>query len=173
MFSRAGSLALIVLLTALLHAETIPSEDIQLLFDPLLEKVVLQAISDSRESIELEMFRLTDRRVVKALQKAANRGVLVRVILCPSQPDNTYAAKKLLASGAQQLWYPLTEPNQIMHLKMAVFDGKLLLFGSPNWTFTGLNISHEAVMLISRTEIVNQARDRFEQDWRVSTQSHP
>lgn len=164
---------LVLFLCASLRAAPLASEDTQLLYNPKLEKAVLRAIEESRTSIELQMYRLTNRTVVKALQKASNRKVLVRVILCPSQPDNAWAAKKLKASGAQVLWYPVEEPGQIMHLKLALFDHRLLLFGSANWTYYGLNINREADLLITDPELVSQALDQFEADWRISTQFRP
>jgi phosphatidylserine/phosphatidylglycerophosphate/cardiolipin synthase-like enzyme len=156
-----------------LYAERLPSEDVQLSFDPDLKRTILDAVNSSQKSLDLEMFKMTDRDVIHALQQAAKRGVAVRVILCPSEEANVGTAKKLLSAGISQLWYPLTKKDQIMHLKMAIFDHQRLLFGSVNWTFTGLTVNHEGLVLIDRLAIVSQAADRFEEDWRASTQQRP
>jgi phosphatidylserine/phosphatidylglycerophosphate/cardiolipin synthase-like enzyme len=167
-------LALFICLTPIIAWPAgLPSDDVQLQFDPGLERVVLQEITACQSSIELEMYKLTDRPVIRALQRAAQQGVLVRVILCLSEKDNLRAAKKLLTAGVQQLWYPLSRPNQIMHLKMAIFDHQKMIFGSSNWTFSGLNINHEGILILEKPEIISQALDRFENDWRVSTQNRP
>src|SRR5579884_2380136 len=47
------------------------------------ESVVVNAINDARKSVWLEMYLLSDTKVIYALEDAANRGIDVRVMLEP------------------------------------------------------------------------------------------
>jgi len=145
------------------------SSDFQLVFDPEIRPLIRSAIAESKKGIAVEVFKLTDRGVIADLAKAAERGVQVRIILCPSQRSNQKAAARLLRAGAQIRWYPLTHKNQIMHLKLGSFDQKLLIFGSPNWTYWGLTLHHEGVLVITRAEIISEMQIQFESDWSKST----
>lgn len=143
-------------------------------FDPGLREQVLHAIEQSRTEIAVEVYKLTDQGVAAALAKASQRGVKVRVILCPSEASNRSAAQRLRRAGAGVGWYPLSRPEQIMHLKMAVLDREQLLFGSANWTYWGLTLHHEGVLTLRDPALVARALEQFEVDWqRSSGQSMP
>src|SRR5207248_11684636 len=47
------------------------------------EHPITDAISAAKKSVWLEMYLLTDRNVIRALEEAANRGIDVRVLLEP------------------------------------------------------------------------------------------
>src|SRR2546423_641562 len=47
------------------------------------EHSITDAIANAKKSVWLEMYLLTDRNVIRALEEAANRGVDVRVMLEP------------------------------------------------------------------------------------------
>ncbi|MCD4812114.1 phospholipase D family protein [bacterium] len=144
------------------------ADDIRVVFDPDLRSLIRGAITQSEKSVDVEVFKMTDRGVIADLGNAAGEGVAVRVILCPTQKSNQKAANKLLGTGAKVRWYPVTKKNQIMHVKMGLFDMQRLIFGSPNWTYWGLTIHHEGVLDISLPAVVDEMQGRFEVDWEKS-----
>lgn len=140
-------------------------EEVRLLFDPGLREVIMEAAAESRSSVAVAVYLLTDWGVTESLEQAAQRGVKVRVILCPSGKQNQRAAEQLSKAGAEVRWYPLTHPNQLMHMKMGIVDSRRLLLGSANWTHWGLTLHHEAVLDVQTPGVVRQALERFESDW--------
>src|SRR5712691_6603673 len=68
------------------------------------EQVITGAIGSAKKSVELEMYILTDTKVIHALEDAANRGIDVRVMLEPhpfgsSSPSRTM--DELSAAGVK------------------------------------------------------------------------
>ncbi|MCK5242991.1 phospholipase D family protein [bacterium] len=140
----------------------------RLIFDPGLRKIIRQEIANSQVSVAVEVYKLTDRQVIADLAKAAADGVKVQVILCSSQVTNQKAAAQLRNSGALVRWYPLSQTNQIMHLKMGIFDCQRLIFGSPNWTYWGLTKHHEGILIAESPGLLQQAGEQFACDWECS-----
>lgn len=142
--------------------------DVQLRFDPGLRDLVLEAAAKSQASLAVEVYLLTDQGVIEALAQAAQRGIKVRVILCPSGQQNRRAAEQLSKAGVEVRWYPLVHPDQLMHVKLGIVDSRRLLLGSANWTHWGLTLHHEAVLDVKEPETVGQAVKQFEADWKKS-----
>ncbi|MBN1596011.1 phospholipase D family protein [candidate division FCPU426 bacterium] len=140
----------------------------QWVFDPHIRAVVREKIAASALHIEVAVFKLTDRGVIADLARAARRGVRVRIILCPSQKSNDKTAAVLAKTGVEVRFYPLQRKNQIMHLKLACFDNSMMIFGSPNWTYWGLTLHHEGVLLIQAPQLIQEAGAQFETDWEKS-----
>jgi len=124
--------------------------------NPLRVQVVTEgAIADAAEAmigaagtgdaLDLVMFYLADRPIVRALKAAASRGVMMRVVLDPNKDafgqeksgmPNRQVARELVAAGVPVRW-AVTHGEQ-MHAKMLVIkrrDGTAeLLLGSANFT---------------------------------------
>lgn len=60
------------------------------------EKAITGAIKSARKSVWLEMYILSDRNVIRALEDAANNGLDVRVMLDPRALGQQSAAKRTL-----------------------------------------------------------------------------
>ena len=120
-----------------------------------IQVVTEEAIADAAEAmigaagatdkLDLAMFYLADRSIVRALKAAAERGVAIRVILDPNKDafgrekngmPNRQVARELVAAGVPVRW-AMTRGEQ-MHAKMLLVkraDGTAeLLLGSANFT---------------------------------------
>ena len=116
------------------------------------------------QSIDIEMYVLTDPEVVAALERAEGRGVAVRVILDPNQAGNQQHVERLKEHGVEVKWFPITKPAQ-MHRKLALVDGKQILAGSVNWTANGLERNAEVMFLVEDAPTVQQVEHVFADDW--------
>ena len=120
-----------------------------------IQVITEEAIADSAEAmigaakagdtLDLVMFYLADRPIVRALKAAAHRGVAMRVVLDPNKDafgreksglPNRQVARELVAAGVPVRW-AVTRGEQ-MHTKMLLVkkrDGTAdLLLGSANFT---------------------------------------
>lgn len=97
------------------------------------------------DTVDLIMFYLSDRRIVRALKAAAKRGAVLRVVLDPNKDafgrekngmPNRQVARELVAAGVPVRW-ALTHGEQ-MHAKMLLVRKRGgaadLLLGSANFT---------------------------------------
>jgi phosphatidylserine/phosphatidylglycerophosphate/cardiolipin synthase-like enzyme len=126
----------------------------------------LRLIEEARKTIDVELFVLSDRLVLQALEGAARRGVHVRALLEPSQPQNPGSMHALQAAGAVARLFA-DHPNQLLHAKLGVFDRGTVLFGSCNWSLSGFTRNHELDLEIDDARFAAVFLGHLEQDWAV------
>jgi len=129
-----------------------------------IRTALLRLIEQARRSIDAELFVLSDRLVLEALQAAARRGIRVRILLEPGQSQNPGSMRALLAAGAQAHLFP-DSPNQLLHAKLGIFDRATVLFGSCNWSLSGFTRNHELDLQIDDSRFAGVFLDRLEVDW--------
>ena len=132
-----------------------------------IRAAALAALSAARHSVDIEMFVLSDRLVLDALVAAAHRGVHVRVLLDPSQPQNAASMAVLASAGALVRLYAQAG-DELLHAKLAIFDDATVLFGSCNWSRSGFTRNHELDLFVHDSTMARTFLARVEQDWAVS-----
>lgn len=121
------------------------------------------ALSGARHQVLAEVFTLTDPEVIAQLAAAHRRGLTVRVLLDPNQPYNRRGYDVLKSSGVEVRWYPIPR-GSLLHAKIGLFDG-LLVLGSANWTWSGLEVNHELDIETQDPHAVAAYGSRFNSDW--------
>ena len=129
-----------------------------------IRAAALAAIAAARGSIDIEMFVLSDQLVLDELVAAARRGVRLRVLLDPSQPQNADALALLHAAGASVRFY-LQAGDELLHAKLGIFDRSTVLFGSCNWSRSGFTRNHELDLLVRDRSLARVFLERVDQDW--------
>jgi phosphatidylserine/phosphatidylglycerophosphate/cardiolipin synthase-like enzyme len=69
----------------------------------------------------------------------------------------------LRSSGVEVRWYPIPR-GALLHAKIGLFDG-LLMLGSANWTWSGLEVNHELDIETQDPQAVAAYGSRFNSDW--------
>ena len=136
-------------------AQTAPGEEIRAMLEAALRTV--------RHQVLAEVFTMTDPEVIAELAAAHRRGVTVRVLLDPNQPYNRRGYDVLRSSGVEVRWYPIPR-GALLHAKIGLFDGVLVL-GSANWTWSGLDVNHELDIETQDPHAVAAYGSRFNSDW--------
>ncbi|GAC1339277.1 MAG: hypothetical protein NVSMB29_06330 [Candidatus Dormibacteria bacterium] len=140
----------------LLVATTLPGAEIR----PL----ILETIESARRTLDLELFVLTDRGIVHALQRAHARGVAVSVLLDPHQRPSDAAAEALRASGVPVRLY--RSRGELLHAKAVVSDGARVSFGSANWSSGGFERNHECdVVIVNQPALAAAFLTAMRADW--------
>ena len=132
-----------------------------------IRAAALAAIAAARHSIDIEMFVLSDRLVLEALVSAARRGVHLRVLLDPTQPQNAAVFGQLQPVGAVIRFYRQSG-DELLHAKLGIFDAGTVLFGSCNWSRSGFTRNHEVDLLVREPRLAGTFLSRLEQDWAAS-----
>jgi cardiolipin synthase A/B len=131
-----------------------------------------RAIRGAKESIQCELFFLTDWSIIKALAEAkTERGVNVEVLLNPSQigetKHNERAYKQLTDAGVNVKWFePNAETGSKLHAKLGIFDGEEVILGSANWSGTGLTWNREANVDIVDKDVAAYYQKMFKADFK-------
>jgi phosphatidylserine/phosphatidylglycerophosphate/cardiolipin synthase-like enzyme len=135
------------------------------------------------KTIDIEQFYLAEKTgealdpVLAALEKAARRGVHVRVLVDKqmvkqSQPTLDRIAGWPNAEVRVIPWSKLDpgngrHPGGIIHAKFMCIDGKWAYEGSQNFDWRSLSNIHELGVLIRDARIAGQLQAIFDMDWRA------
>ena len=140
-------------------AQTTPGQEVR--------SALIDALRQSRRSVEAEVFVLTDPEVMSELAAAHRRGARVRVLLDPGQDVNRPGLSLLRSAGLEVRWYKVGAGIKL-HAKAGLFNGQKLLLGSANWSESGLSVNHELDLASEDAQATAAFAGRFEQDWSVS-----
>lgn len=129
--------------------------------------MVLAVIAGARRELDVAMYTLTDADVVAAMETARARGVVVRVLLDPSERPSDPSAASLRAHGVAVRLY--RSSGEKLHAKAAIADRSSVVLGSANWTVSGFEHNHELdVAIPGDTAIATAFEQQFDSDWAAS-----
>lgn len=156
---------LIVLLVVLVSLPLIAADvDVFFSLDDDPEAVIINAISQAKESIDIAMYYFTDREIAQAVLAAHKRGVKIRIYLDKSQVKGKYSKSRyLLKKGIKDI--RISSNNYIMHNKFAIIDDKIVITGSYNWTASASERNDENLLIIHDEDIAKIYTDKFEDYW--------
>jgi cardiolipin synthase A/B len=137
------------------------------------EQVILDAINGAQKSIWLEMYLLTDKNIIQALENAAGRHLDVRVMLEPhpyggGSPQSTLDALQAAGASVEDTSSAFT----LTHEKGMIIDGNTAFIMTCNFTYSALNGKNREYGIIDTTpQDVQGTIDIFNADWnRTSVQ---
>ncbi len=111
------------------------------------KKHIERLIKNSKKSIDIAMYNFGHKKFAKFLNKAYKRGVEVNIFYDKKTVDfKNIEAKKL---------------DKKLHTKIAIFDKKIVVFGSPNWTKKSFNKNYEVLYITDDKKIVLQFNEFF------------
>ncbi|HLH60805.1 MAG TPA: phospholipase D-like domain-containing protein [Ktedonobacteraceae bacterium] len=143
------------------------------------ESVVVNAIGDAHKSVWLEMYLLSDTKVIHALEDDANRGIDVRVMLEPhpvgggTSPSRTIDELKAAGIKAQY-----SDPEfSLTHEKGMIIDGTTAFIMTSNFTRAALGgysgssylENREYDIIDTNTNDVQAVISIFNADWNHTT----
>jgi phosphatidylserine/phosphatidylglycerophosphate/cardiolipin synthase-like enzyme len=136
-----------------------------------LERIDVALIDQARASLDMAAYVLTDWPVMLALDRAARRGVAVRLYLdrcrsfnrAPSPPFRALQENPNVAIRVKRPGAPL------MHLKSYQIDGRSLRTGAANFSASGLKRQDNDLIVIESKAAVARFRRRFETIYAKST----
>lgn len=129
---------------------------------------LVRAIQESRQSIDLATYTLTARELIEALAAASARGVRIRVLMDREKAEEGGPGIRALRGSGVPVRSLGVPELSLMHHKFAIFDGRLVLTGSYNWTHSAEVANYENVVLLDDPGVVNRFQEEFRRLWRAS-----
>lgn len=135
--------------------------------------LMLELLAGARRRAWVQMFYLTEPRLVQALVAAHRRGVDVRVIVDPNDYSlglrmrglpNVAQTTTLRDAGVPLRLYA-SRPGEQMHQKTLLVDGQLAFVGSTNWTRQSFRVNTESGYLVDSRAQAEALAARFTEDW--------
>jgi cardiolipin synthase A/B len=133
-----------------------------LVWSPGSRIALIQLIESAQASLDIYNEEMADAVVTNALIRAAERGIVVRVVMTYS-PDWKTAFGELVAHGVVVKTYPAHAALYI-HAKMIVADNARAFVGSENFSLTSLDKNRELGIIIINTNIIQSLESTFEND---------
>ena len=125
---------------------------------------IVDLFKAARAGVDVCVFTITDDRISDTIIEAHRRGVKVRIVT-----DND----KCFDPGSdierfRDVGIPVRQDrtSNHMHHKFAIFDGRILLSGSYNWTRSASQYNEENLLLTSEKRLLEPFRELFERLWR-------
>lgn len=142
-----------------------PSQTSQVFFSPGQEcrQALVELCNNAKHSIDVCVFTISDNPLRDALLAAHRRKVKLRVISDNDKSGDMGSDVDELA----ELGVPvkLDDSPHHMHHKFALFDQRILVNGSFNWTRSASERNQENIMLLSDASLIAQYSKKFEQLW--------
>lgn len=128
---------------------------------------ILNAINSAQKEILVEVYLLSDKDIIKALENAKKRGVIVNV-MAEQHPFgggnlNNESSKDLINNNISFKW--ANPAFSLTHEKAIVIDNKIVFILSQNLTASSFSKNREYDILDTNQADVVTAREIFINDW--------
>ncbi len=176
LFFLVALLASLALFVPLERPEATVKADVAVMFTPedRATEAIASVIDEARAEVLVGMFTFTNRDLARALIRAHERGVVVKVLIDEGQADMRYSkAGDLREAGVAIVEVELgqTGDNQDIryHNKFAVIDRKLVVTGSFNWTQQADLENYENLLLLRSEKLAETFQEKFDEHWEAFT----
>jgi phosphatidylserine/phosphatidylglycerophosphate/cardiolipin synthase-like enzyme len=163
-----SKITLRVIAVALLAMTVVPSiarasdeQRIELHYAPeeRLDAIDAALIGSARSSIDMAAYVLTDYAVIDALKAAQKRGVAIRIVVDPREPNDADRLGPLIAN------VKMKRGGALMHLKAYEVDGQVLRTGSANFSLSGERDQNNDLVVIHNAGDAHQFTTAFNTIW--------
>ena len=135
-----------------------------------IRTAMAQIIDKAKDSVTIEHAYFSDDKIIEAVERAAQRGVNVRLIL-PEKPDthlfaNMATIDRLLALKSDNVPAIYLYPR-MSHAKVIMTDGRIAAIGSANLTPRSMLTSKELTLFVHGapdTAFIRKLREQLESD---------
>lgn len=117
--------------------------------DEAKDKIV-ELIANSKDTIKISMYNFSYKKFAKELVEASKKGVKIQVILDEKKVDEDDEIYKYLKKNDIEIIIS----KKKLHTKIAIFDNKIALIGSLNWTKESFEENYESLLMSNNKEII-------------------
>lgn len=127
-----------------------------------LDGFLVREIRNAKTSIDVAAYTFTSAPVADELVKAAQRGVVVRVVTEKKQASLSNAEDRVEAAGALVIrGANAIGPYSAMHHKYAIFDQRRVAVGAANWSAAGLRTNEEDLLVLEDARVAQSFAKNF------------
>ena len=145
-------------------------------FSPInSNETILSVINSAKHFILLELAYINDasttiQNLIDALKEAKDRGVTIHIILEDDKPFDSYfndVYNDLLNLGFNVVpaFSNASTDDLFCHNKGIIVDGRLVIVGSINWSWSSINSNREAGVVVESYLIAKFYLDVYSWDW--------
>lgn len=120
-------------------------------------------LRSATESLDIAIFTMSDDRIKDIILKLHRKGVRVRIVTDNSCMDNKGSDIHALAAAGVPCKMDISDHH--FHLKHSIIDGRLLLHGSFNYTYSAATKNAEVIVITNSKPQVEDFKAHFETMW--------
>lgn len=124
---------------------------------------IISLCKQAKISIDVCVFTISDDKISEELIKAYKRGVKVRIITDDNKSHDM--GSDIYYFIEQGMKVKIDNSPSHMHHKFAVFDNKIMINGSFNWTRSASKNNNEDIVVNSNPDLIKSFSKRFEKLW--------
>jgi len=125
---------------------------------------IIGEIEVANKSIEICVFTISDNRISNKLVEAHKRSKIIKII---SDNDKTLDAGSDIEFLARQgIEVKIDRTAYHMHHKFAIFDKRIVITGSYNWTKSAADYNEENILVTDNKQIIDTFQKQFDNMWR-------
>ena len=124
---------------------------------------ITRHLDEAKRSIDICVFTITDDRLAKPILAAHQRGVTVRIVTDDHKATDRGSDVYRLADAGIEVRVDQTDHH--MHHKFAIFDRRVVITGSYNWTRSAAEHNQENILVTDDPRFVGPYRGMFERFW--------
>ena len=116
---------------------------------------IIDLIKNSKKSISIAMYNFSYKKFAKELVDSSKKGINIKIILDKSkikEDDKLY--KYFKKNGIN-----VKIADKKLHTKVAIFDKKIAVLGSINWTKESFKDNYELVLFTKDKKIIDKMLD--------------
>jgi len=134
------------------------------LFSPRgsIKETILKTRISSEETIDVAAFTFTSGDIAEALYNAKERGVKIRLVIDQGQDKRRNPVLEFLQEEGFDLQFLKGNIGGPMNNTFAIFDGKLLVTGSYNWTEYSEKFNYENAIFIDDSDVIGKYKKEFD-----------
>lgn len=129
----------------------------------LTERQLLHDIRTAESSIDFAIYGLNRASLVRALRRAAERGVKIRIVGNEGEVNPRYVAAFEEFADYENIKVSYTNPSGLMHNKFLVIDRETVWTGTQNMTDTGFTMNVNKFFRIRSAELAAVFEAEFAQ----------
>lgn len=138
------------------------------------QTMVLRLINGAHKSIEMMAYEFKAPDIVAALDKAAERGVKISVVIDRRANKNNKLARAAVPDAISHgIAIRVDSYYHIQHDKVLIIDGDILETGSFNYTPTAEKVNSENILVIRHApRVIELYQEHFDTRWRHGVPYH-
>lgn len=149
-------------LNANLSATFSPQQELEGYLDHLIS-----VIDESEQSLDISLYSFEDYDVYQALERAADRGVEIRMLYEGALEDRN-ESDSTVSHKLEEVGIDVKYVNKTNHHKFVIADNDYLVTSSGNWNEQANSVYNENTLWVNDEELVTRYRAEFEYLWNFS-----
>lgn len=121
---------------------------------------IISLLKDAEKTIDICVFTISDNKITQAILDAHKRGIDVTIISDNDKANDKGSDIHYLQNKGLNII--VDKSSYHMHHKFSIFDKKILLSGSFNWTRSATDVNEENILVTGEPGLVSQFSNQFE-----------